>query len=288
MMTVELGTSQWRITASDRLAVFSCLYGGRRVAVTPRPVHSRFHLLPLGRPGSHPSGAFQRPCGRRGMTSRIDISGQRFGRLVVIGEAPRIGPDLASRVRCDCGTTKIIRNASLRYGRSQSCGCITREIAEQKNLRHGATTGGGMTPEYRSYKSMRERCLNPNHRHYANYGGRGITICDRWLEAFENFLEDMGQRPSLAHTLDREDNDGFYSPDNCRWLLRKDQNRNTRVTRSVKRSDGKTYRTAGEAGEDVGATEGAVRYACSKPGKGCRGYTWRFSEALENNAGRAA
>lgn len=205
--------------------------------------------------------------------------GDRFGRLVVVEENLRIGDAAASRALCDCGTLKKVNNGSLRKGVSRSCGCLSREVAAQRNRRHGATVGGSQTPEYRSYKSMRERCLNPNHRYYKNYGGRGITICPRWLEGFENFLADMGRRPSPAHTLDRKENDRPYSPDNCRWLLRKDQNRNTRVARPVERSDGKRYRCAGGAAEVVGGSDSSVRLACRRPGRKWRGYTWRYVDA---------
>ena len=106
-----------------------------------------------------------------------------------------------------------------------------------------------------------------------------ITICDRWLEGFENFLADMGPKPSPAHSIDRTDNDGPYSPQNCRWQTPKEQNRNTRVVRPVERSDGKIYQSTGEAAEDVGGSRSTISEACRNPGKEWRGFTWRYVEA---------
>ena len=95
------------------------------------------------------------------------------------------------------------------------------------------TKDGASSPEYRSYQKMRERCLNPNHKYYKNYGERGITICPAWLRSFDQFAADMGPRPSLAHSLDRIDNERGYEPTNCRWATRTQQNRNTRTNRLI-------------------------------------------------------
>lgn len=98
---------------------------------------------------------------------------------------------------------------------------------------HGATKGGLTPPEYRSWQSMKDRCLRPNNEGYKWYGGRGITVCDRWLESFENFLADMGPKPSPQHTLDRKENNGNYDPDNCRWATKKEQAANRRSNRMI-------------------------------------------------------
>lgn len=132
--------------------------------------------------------------------------------------------------RCVCGAVKEIHQGSLSSGKSKSCGCATRHIvtAAVANARfvHGEARRGEQTPEYNVYNHMKQRCLNPRDKRYDRYGGRGITICDRWLDSFEAFLEDMGRRPSSAHTIDRIDNDGNYEPGNCRWATQKQQQRN--------------------------------------------------------------
>jgi len=92
------------------------------------------------------------------------------------------------------------------------------------------THGGTYTPEYRSWQMMKSRCRNPNNASYKNYGGRGIKICKRWINSFENFLKDMGPRPSAQHTLDRKNNDGNYTPKNCQWATKKEQVANRRPT----------------------------------------------------------
>ena len=95
--------------------------------------------------------------------------------------------------------------------------------------RHGMTG----TPEYRAWLHMKDRCFNPNNKQYLDWGGRGITVCDRWKNSFENFFADMGLKPTPKHSIDRIDNDGDYCPDNCRWSTSKDQNNNKRSNRLI-------------------------------------------------------
>lgn len=121
---------------------------------------------------------------------------------------------------CDCGTKRPVREHRLHSGNSKSCGCV-------RGILHGEAFHN-TTPEYRSWSHMLERCYNPNSHAYSRYGGRGITVCDRWRYNYPNFLADMGRRPSLKHSLDRIDNDKNYYLENCRWALPNIQNANRR------------------------------------------------------------
>lgn len=170
------------------------------------------------------------------MAILIDLTGRRFGLLVVVGLAPRTKRMLLWRVRCDCGTAKVVYGCHLRSGATKSCGCILKTNPGAR--RHGHWTGRRATSEHGTWNAMLQRCSNPKAEHYDRYGGRGITVCERWL-VFENFLADMGMRPSASHSIDRRNNDGNYEPDNCHWATKKQQMRNTASTRLLTH-DGKT------------------------------------------------
>jgi hypothetical protein len=152
--------------------------------------------------------------------------GDRFGRLRVLSVS---GPTAHAKVACvcDCGRQTTPRVDALLRGRARSCGCLMREETSKRFTRHGHARGNTTTPEYQSWASLIERCGNPKRPHWKHYGGRGITVCDRW-RSFEAFLADMGPRPSTQHSLDRINNDGPYAPGNVRWATRTEQMRNTR------------------------------------------------------------
>jgi len=150
----------------------------------------------------------------------MDLTGQRFGRLVAIKRVSR-KPYTLWACRCDCGNNTVVRLGHLRAGATQSCGCLVRETS--------TTHGQWGTPEYNAWNTMKQRCLNPNNPRWHQYGGRGITVCEQWLP-FENFIADMGQKPSPEHSLDRIDNESGYRPDNCRWATRSEQCRNSRAS----------------------------------------------------------
>lgn len=171
-----------------------------------------------------------------------DISGGVFGRLTVLRRAKRRGTHSYWLVSCVCGQQKEVRQQLLTGGRTQSCGCLHRERvreARARGARHGHTAGGSISAEYTAWQAMKTRCYNVNQKSWADYGGRGIEVCDRWLESFENFLADVGERPSPEHSLDRIDVNGDYEPDNVRWSTYREQARNRRP--STKRPRGAFY-----------------------------------------------
>lgn len=153
--------------------------------------------------------------------------GEKFGRLTVLGDAPRTHKYLR-RVfaKCDCGTIKDYQLGNLRNGITKSCGCIARDRGPT-NLTHGHSRGKRISPTYASWYAMKQRCTNPKSSKWPEYGGRGIKICGRWLNSFDNFLADMGARPADT-TLDRREVNGDYEPNNCRWATATEQSRNRR------------------------------------------------------------
>lgn len=168
------------------------------------------------------------------MSARKDITGQRFGRLIAVkpSHSDRRG-QLMWECLCDCGKTTVVRGADLRFGKTRSCLCLYHEVIVThggKNRTHGHShrTLSNGSPEYQSWMGAKVRCLNPKHKIYPQYGGRGITMCARWRDSFEAFLADMGPRPA-GTSLDRyPNNDGNYEPGNCRWATQREQCNNKR------------------------------------------------------------
>lgn len=152
---------------------------------------------------------------------------KKFSRLTVVSEAPRRGKRAMVVCRCDCGNVKVYRRHHVVCGAIKSCGCLASEVTAARNYKHGMSS----TPTWNTWSSMRQRCEDPNHDDYPSYGGRGITVCERW-SSFENFLEDMGEKPQ-GRSIDRIDNDAGYCKSNCRWATAIEQANNKTTSRWV-------------------------------------------------------
>ena len=156
------------------------------------------------------------------------LIGDRFGKLTVL----EFLPERRTLCRCDCGADTIVWRGNLPRGSTTSCGCVRRAMyaAGGPSLRHGHARRfhGEKSSEYRSWTMMINRCVNPNATQYRYYGGRGVSVCDRWRDSFEAFLADMGVKPTPQHSIDRINPHGDYEPDNCRWATRLEQRHNRR------------------------------------------------------------
>lgn len=168
------------------------------------------------------------------MSKFVDLVGQKFGRLVI---AQRKENDRSGTVQwlclCDCGNTKIVRGNDLKRGDIKSCGCLQKEKITARNIdrsKHGHTKNKKISATYYSWRTMIQRCTNPSATRYRDYGGRGITVCETWRNSFDNFLRDMGERPS-KNQIDRIQNDKGYCKENCRWVTPKTNSGNRRDNR---------------------------------------------------------
>ena len=174
------------------------------------------------------------------MASLLDLTGERYGRLTAISSTGvKKGTSMVWSFMCDCGNQVERASGEVRRGKTHSCGCLRSELSKAKmksfqTLGTIASSTHRMTgaPEFISWDSMKQRCLNPDHKSFKDYGGRGVVICDRWIDSFDKFLADMGERPE-GTTLDRVDTNGNYEPGNCRWATGKVQGNNKRSSRNI-------------------------------------------------------
>jgi hypothetical protein len=156
---------------------------------------------------------------------RLNLSGQKFGMLTAEKFSCRKGSVSYWICVCECGQKHEVSITNLKSGDIKSCGCLRRLTAKKQKHKHGRRK----TAEYTSWAGVKSRCFNQKEKAYPNYGGRGITVCERWRNSFENFLADMGPRPSQKHSVDRIDVNGNYEPSNCRWATATQQARNRNV-----------------------------------------------------------
>lgn len=175
------------------------------------------------------------------MLVAMDLTGERYGRLTVI-RLNREGGVRAWLCRCDCGEETTVVPGHLRSGNTTSCGCRKRTVLGERTTKHGHGREGKQETTYRIWKSMRNRCNNKRSPRYKDYGGRGIKVCLRW-DDFQNFLDDMGARPK-DRSLDRIDNDGDYTPENCRWATSQQQSANQRTAKYYAHEDKRMHMSA--------------------------------------------
>jgi hypothetical protein len=163
------------------------------------------------------------------MTAPVDVVGQKFGRYLVIAKSDKRTKAMKQMVlcKCDCGIEREVVAGNLRSGLTTSCGCWKDEKTSARRKKHGFSK----TTMYHRYRSMIRRCYDPLHKEFHYYGGRGIKICNRWLESVENYIEDMGFPPFKDASIDRINNDGGYSKENCRWATKTEQNLNRRCAK---------------------------------------------------------
>lgn len=203
------------------------------------------------------------------------IPGQRFGLWTVLALAE--GKHRRFHCLCDCGKAKSVSPSHLVTGVSSSCGCVRNEKTRQRSTKHGRARRGAVTPEYHTWTGMIQRCVNPKVDRYSQYGGRGISVCERWRSSFISFYQDMGDRPSARHSLDRIDNDGDYCPSNCRWATNTEQGRNRPMARIIVANG--ISRTLAEWVEVTGLHRRTIADRIDRLG-------WSADDAMSKPAGR--
>lgn len=199
------------------------------------------------------------------MTQRMDLTGQKFGRLTVLEYDPKRARWICL---CECGKKTWVLPPSLKRGFTKSCGCLKSDLARIAHFKHGKAK----SKIFNIWSHIRRRCFNPNTKYYEHYGGRGINVCERWMN-FENFYADMGDPPEGEGriSLDRIDNNGNYEPGNCRWANQKMQSDNKRTTRFFEYQGEK--HTLRDWAKIKGVSYGQLRQRIYQRG-------WGFEEAI--------
>jgi hypothetical protein len=173
------------------------------------------------------TGGTTKSCGC--LKNEEEISGKKFNKLTAISFAKNSKNNSYWLFICDCGKEKVIKKASVAAGLTKSCGCILRKTSSDHCKKKFTTHGLSSERTFIVWMGMKNRCGNKSNPNYHRYGGRGIKVCDRWLERFENFIEDMGIKP-MNRSLDRIDNNKGYSKENCRWATIEQQAHNKNTT----------------------------------------------------------
>jgi hypothetical protein len=187
------------------------------------------------------------------MTAKKIITfGERFDKLVFISDSEGKSNKRYVFCRCDCGTTRNFRWINIQSKKIRSCGCSVNNIPQKAQVKHGKSN----TITYGIYNGMLQRCLNYKNNHFKDYGGRGITVCERWLAGFEFFLADMGECP-LKHTIERSDVNNGYSPENCIWAMNDVQQNNKRTSRFIEFNGER--KTIAQWASELGMTRHALR-----------------------------
>jgi hypothetical protein len=207
------------------------------------------------------------------MPKRLDLTGYVYSRLKVVRCVGARNKRVHWECLCDCGNIAVVSTGSLRSGNCSSCGCYNIEQVKKAG-KSRSTHGMKRTPEYRCWAQLKHRCINKDSQGYADYGGRGITVCDEWKDSFETFFKDMGPRPSPKYSLDRIDNDGPYCKENCKWSTRKEQANNKRSCRILVL--GNEAKTVAEWSEVVGLKGQTIRSRLSRG--------WSVKDALTTPA----
>lgn len=200
---------------------------------------------------------------------KLNLSGQRFGRLLVLGEGSQRNTIRMWNCLCDCGSRTLAQQGNLRNGHTLSCGCMRSEMTIARHTTHGHYIKGKPTGTRKTWGEIFQRCNNKNNHAYKWYGGRGIKVCDRWY-SFENFVSDMGIRPE-GFSLDRVNSDGNYEPGNCRWATAKEQAQNTRQSKRWL-IHGVEYKSGQQAADATGIKRATIQWRVRN---GVAGYSTR-------------